>query len=170
MALITRATCGPDTPIAIDNTFLGPMWQQPIAGPAVLIPIERSALFRTSTRKNSPEGISVLRTAHWSYFSLRRIEIHEGIGIERELAGLPKGGVPSEYLRSDAKPAHQAAVAQMKRALMNVRNNENAAFIWPSDRDDHGNELFPFELMTSGGRPSGVGTVYDEGSIVPRHT
>lgn len=128
------------------------MWQQPISGPAVLIPIERSALFRTSVKKNSPEGISCLRWAHWAYYSLRKIEVYEGIGIERDLAGLPVGKVPSSYLSSTAKQAEKDAVVGMKKTLMNVRANENAAFLWPSDRDDRGNEMFPLDLMTSGGR------------------
>lgn len=139
------------------------MWQQPLVGPAVLIPIERSALFRTSTKKNSPEGTSALRTAHWAYFALRRIEIAEGIGVERDLCGIPVGGAPNDYLKTDAKPAHQAAVAGMKRALMNIRNNENAALIWPTEYDDKGNEKFPLKLMTSGGRRQ-----FDVSAIIQR--
>jgi hypothetical protein len=139
------------------------MWQQPIVGPAVLIPIERSALFRTSVKKNSPEGISALRTAHWAYFALRRIEISEGIGVERDLCGIPVGGAPNEYLKSNAKPEHKAAVAGMKKALMNIRNNENAALIWPTEYDNDHNEKFPLKLMTSGGRRQ-----FDVSAIIQR--
>ena len=129
------------------------MWQQVLgAGPAVLVPIEHSALFRTSTKKNSPEGTSVLRSAWRPWHFLRQIEIHEGIGIERDLAGLPVGGAPSEYLRSDAKQSYKQTVAGMQRVLANIRANQNAAILWPSDRDEKGNELFPLKLMTSGSR------------------
>ncbi len=136
------------------------MWQQVLGGPAVMVPIEHSALFRTSTKKNSPEGVSVLRSAWRAWHFLRQIEVHEGIGIERDLAGLPVGGAPSEYLKADAKPGHKATVDAMRRILANVRNNQNAAVLWPSDRDADGNELFPLKLMTSGSRrPSDLNAV-----------
>ncbi len=136
------------------------MWQQVLGGPAVMVPIEHSALFRTSTKKNSPEGLSVLRSAWRPWHFLRQIEVHEGIGIERDLAGLPVGGAPSSYLAANAKPAEKATVDAMRRILANIRNNQNAAVLWPSDRDDDGNEKFPLKLMTSGSRrPSDLNSV-----------
>lgn len=128
------------------------MWQQVLGGPAVMVPIGHSALFRTSTKKNSPEGVSVLRSAWRPWHFLREIEVYEGIGIERDLAGLPVGGAPSSYLAENAKPAEKATVTAMRRILSNIRQNQNASVLWPSDHDADGNEMFPLKLMTSGGR------------------
>jgi len=129
------------------------MWQQILGGPAVMVPIEHSALFRTSTKKNSPEGTSVLRSAWRPWHFLRQIEVFEGIGIERDLAGLPVGGAPSSYLAEGASPAEKQTVAVMRRILSNIRQNQSASVLWPSDLYEESKaEKFPLKLMTSGGR------------------
>jgi hypothetical protein len=128
------------------------MWQQLLGGPARFIPIERAALFRTTARKNNPEGRSALRSAHRPWYFLRRIEEHEGIGIERDLAGLPVGGAPPEYLAANASPEQQNTARRMKAVLANIRRNTNEGLLWPTKYDDHGHELFPLKLMSSGSR------------------
>lgn len=55
----------------------------------VFIPIERALLFRTTTARNNPEGKSLLRGAYRPWYFKKHIEEVEGIGIERDLAGLP---------------------------------------------------------------------------------
>lgn len=135
-----------------DGGTLRGMWQQPASGPAVFIPLERSALFRTSTRKNSPEGISVLRWLHRTWYFLRRLEEHEGIGIERDLAGLPVARVPPKMLGSNASAADKLAIATIKTMLMNVRRNANEGLLFPLEYDARGNELYKFELLSSGSR------------------
>jgi hypothetical protein len=53
------------------------------------LPIEKCLLFRSTTIKNNPEGRSFLRNAYRPWFYKKRLEEIEGIGIERDLAGLP---------------------------------------------------------------------------------
>lgn len=53
------------------------------------IPMSKALLFRTKVRKDNPEGRSILRNAYRSWHFKRRIQEIEGIGIERDLAGLP---------------------------------------------------------------------------------
>lgn len=60
------------------------------------IPIEKALLFRTKSRKDNPEGRSILRNAYRSWYFKRRIQEVEGIGIERDLAGLPVIYGPSD--------------------------------------------------------------------------
>lgn len=55
----------------------------------VPIPLSRGMLFRTSANRNNPEGRSLLRNAYRSWYFKKRIEEIEGIGVERDLAGLP---------------------------------------------------------------------------------
>lgn len=58
-------------------------------GGIVYIPIEKALLFRTTTARNNPEGKSFLRGAYRPWYFKKHIEEVEGIGIERDLAGLP---------------------------------------------------------------------------------
>lgn len=53
------------------------------------IPIDKALHFRTKSRKNNPEGRSILRSAYRAWYFKRRIQEIEGVGIERDLAGLP---------------------------------------------------------------------------------
>jgi hypothetical protein len=59
------------------------------AGGAIDIPLEGNLLFRTKESRGNPEGQSVLRRAYRSWYFKKYIEELEGIGIERNLAGIP---------------------------------------------------------------------------------
>jgi len=85
----------------------------------VFIPIEKTLLFRTSTKKNNPEGRSVLRTAYRAWFFKKRIENLEAIGIERDLAGLPLAMVPSEIMANDASPEQKNIYNKIKEIVTN---------------------------------------------------
>ena len=128
------------------------------------IPIEKSLLFRTMTRKNNPEGRSVLRNAYRPWFYKKRIEEIEGMGVERDLAGIPMAKLPAEYL-DPAAPAEQKAIRNaIETVVKNVRQDRQAGILWPNDRDDDGNELFTFELLSSGGSRA-----FDTGGIIERY-
>ena len=58
-------------------------------GDKVNIPLAGNLLFRTRSARNNPEGQSILRRAYRSWFFKRYIEELEGIGVERNLAGIP---------------------------------------------------------------------------------
>jgi len=53
------------------------------------IPMSKSLLFRTKVSHGNPEGRSLLRNAYRPWFFKKHFEEIEGIGIERDLAGLP---------------------------------------------------------------------------------
>jgi len=142
-----------------DDGGIAGMWQQPpLGGGTVYLPIERSLLFRTVSRKNSPEGQSVLRTAYRAWYKLKSIEDYEAIGIERELAGLPIISIPSEYLRADAPAAHKAIAAKYEKMARDVKFNEQGGCVKPSDTypDKDGSPtnvpLVDIKLLTSGGQ------------------
>ncbi len=121
------------------------------------IPIRKSLLFRTSIHKNNPEGFSLLRRAYRSWFFKKRIEEIEGIGIERDLAGLPML-VPPENVDL-FNPNDSQAVALLARAeklVRNVRRDEQEGIVMP-----HGWE---FKLLSTGGRRQ-----FDTNSIINRY-
>lgn len=131
----------------------------------VPIPIEKSLLFRTTTAKNNPEGKSLLRTAYRSWYMKKRLEEFESIGVERDLAGLPVARVPSTYL--DAKPGTKEAamVAAFRKMVQSVRRDENEGIVLPSMIDqDTKQEMFAFELMTSGGSRQ-----FDTNALIQRY-
>lgn len=116
------------------------------------IPIDKALLFRTTSAKNNPEGRSLLRNAYRPWYFKKRTEEIEGIGIERDLAGLPVAYIPAEYLSPNAKPEEKAIADAFKKLVRQVRRDEQEGLVLPMEFDpDSGNELYRFELLNSGG-------------------
>lgn len=119
----------------------------------VLIPRTKLLHFRTSAHKNSPEGKSILRNAYRAWYFKKHIENLEGIGVERDLAGIPVAYVPPELLNPDLQDETQRAVAEeIKKMVRNVKRNEQEGIIFPLQYDEQGRELWKFTLLTSGGQ------------------
>lgn len=53
------------------------------------IPLDGNLLFRLTESRGNPEGRSILRRAYRSWYFKKYIEELEGIGVERNLAGIP---------------------------------------------------------------------------------
>jgi hypothetical protein len=116
------------------------------------VSIYKSLLFRTTSRKNNPEGRSVLRNAYRPYYFKKRIEEIEGIGIERDLAGLPFAEVPAEMMRSDASEADKETLASIVELVKNVRRDEQEGVIWPQVWDPETKMgQYQFKLLASSG-------------------
>jgi len=136
----------------------------------VSIPIERGLLFRTTSANNDPSGRSVLRNAYKSYHFLSNIMMIEAIAIERELAGLPVGRVPGEWLTDDADAAARTFVTKFEQILRDVKNNEQGYLLLPSDLhvSEDGNmtaqRMVDFELMASSGTRA-----IDMNQVIVRH-
>jgi hypothetical protein len=133
------------------------------------IPITKSLLFRTRAHKNNPEGRSVLRNAYRSWFFLKRLQEVEGIGIERNIAGLPMGKIPSEYLlalhEENGDPEKQAVARAWLDMVRNVKRDEQEGLLIPSDIDeDSKHPLFSFELLSSTHR-----NTVDTGQVITRY-
>lgn len=140
-------------------------WQNTPTWAQVFIPIEKALHFRTSAKRNNPNGRSVLRTAYRSWWFKKRIEEIEAIGVERDLAGIPIIEVPAELLASNATAEMAAAVAAFKKIVENIRNDEQAGLVVPQAYDDKGNKLYNYGLMSSNGRRQFV-----TGDIIARYS
>ena len=135
-----------------DSGTIQGLWQMaPPTFHRVFIPIEKLLLFRTSIRKNNPEGRSVLRNAFRPWFFKKKIENIEGIGIERDLAGLPMALVPPEIMATDASAEEKAIFEQVKKIVTNVRRDEQEGIVFPMMHDEKGNLLYDFKLLSTGG-------------------
>ena len=117
-----------------------------------VLPITRSLLFRPGTHKNNPEGVSMLRRAYRPWFYKKRLEEVEAIGVERDLAGLPKVDVPIEYIKAKPGTEQFKMVDSMRKMVRAVRRNEQEGIIFPRRYDpDTKQPLFEFSLLGSGG-------------------
>ncbi len=139
-----------------DGDLIG-MWQAPPEGGRYLIPLRKAVHFRVRGNKGSPEGRSMLRNAFRSWWLKKRLEEVEGVGYERNLAGLPKASVPPEMLRDDADAATKAILATIKTIVQSVRTDERMGVVFPAEEytDANGNTRktgFKFELVSSAGR------------------
>jgi hypothetical protein len=98
----------------------------------VTIPIEKSLLFRTRIEKNNPEGQSIFRRAYPAYWRSKRLEDIEGIGIERDLAGLPVLTPPEDLNIWNPQDGDMiTALAAAKNLVQSVRRGEREGVIKP---------------------------------------
>lgn len=148
-----------------DHSGIQGMYQYAAGYRTVFIPIEKALHFRTSAKRNNPQGRSVLRTAYRPWWFKKRIEEIEAIGVERDLAGIPIIEVPAELLSSTAPSEARAAIAEFKKIVQNLRNDEQAGLVVPQAYDDKGNKLYTYGLMSSNGRRQFV-----TGDIIGRYS
>lgn len=137
--------------IADDGTLLGMRQRVDTKGVSTYIPAWKLYLFHARENKRSPEGRSALRSA---YTSQRMIDMYlplEGIGAERDLAGMPVMELPWEYMRSDATPQQAAVRAHFADKVRSVRRDGLEGLVVPTSEDARGKTGFRFSLLTSGG-------------------
>jgi hypothetical protein len=127
------------------------MVQQPISGGQVTIPIQKMLLFRTTAERNNPEGRSILRSAWRAWTFKKRMEEIEGIGVERDLAGLPVGRIPSQFMAADADPGDRAVFTAWTQMISRIKRDQQEGVIIPSDKDQNGNYLFELSLLSTAG-------------------
>lgn len=139
-----------------DNDNLSAFVQMPAPDYDIIkIPADKILLFRTESRKDNPEGRSILRNAYRSWFYKKRIQEIEGIGIERDLAGFPVLiAPPGVDIWNDAK-----LLKDCEGFVKNIRRNEMEGLPLPA-----GWEL---KLLSTGGArqfdTNAVIRRYDEG-------
>lgn len=120
------------------------------------IPIAKALLFRTKSRKNNPEGKSILRNAYRSWFFKKRIQEIEGIGIERDLAGFPVLYAPDgmDIWGEDEDMVKNRA--RLEKMVKSIRRDEMEGLVLP-----YGYEL---KLLSSGGSRQ-----FDTNNIIERY-
>ncbi len=135
------------------------LWQMPPqGGPLLFVPILRGLLFRTTSKKNNPEGVSILRAAYRPWYFKKTIEENEAIGIERELAGLPVVSIPAKYLAATASDADKLVRTQYEKIARDVKFNQQGGLVIPSDHyptaagDPSPVPMVDVKLLSTGGR------------------
>ena len=97
------------------------------------IPLEKALHFRTKSRKDNPEGRSILRSAYRSWYFKKRIQEIEGIGMERDLAGFPVLYGPEGMDLWDTEDEDMAAVlASAQNIVTNIRRDQKEGLVMPN--------------------------------------
>lgn len=117
------------------------------------IPAEKLMLLRIRSRKDSPEGESLFRSAYDPWFFACRIREIEAIGVERDLAGLPTMQIPVEAFTAGASPQQSAMRTHFEQMVPRIRRGEYEGLVLPTEMDRDGKPTgYKFSLVTSGGR------------------
>ena len=125
-----------------------PMYEQ------VFIPLEKALHFKTKSRKGNPEGRSILRNSYRGWYFKRRIQEIEGIGIERDLAGLPVLTAPDGVdIWSDE---YKEELAKAEAIVRSVRRDEREGIVLSNG--------WQFSLTSTGGRRQ-----FDTNQIIERY-
>lgn len=130
-----------------------------------ILPIEKCLLFRPNSVKNNPEGRSILRNAYRPWYLKKRLEEIEAVGVERDLAGMPVGRVPADYLNAKPGSDQMKMVEAFRKLVKSVRRDEQEGIVLPTAFDqDTKQPLFDFELLSSGGTRA-----FDTSAIIGRY-
>lgn len=124
----------------------------------VVIPIEKALHFVTRSRKNNPEGRSILRTAYRDWYFKKRIQEIEGIGIERDLAGFPLLEAPEgfEELWDADDQDMKTALANAERIVTGIRRDSREGLVVPPG--------WKLSLLSTGSRRQ-----FDTNQIIERY-
>ncbi len=121
------------------------------------IALPKALLFRTKVNKGNPEGRSILRSCYRPFYFLKNLQNVEGIGVERDLAGLPVLQAPEGVDIWDTKDPDMIG---LKLAAQNVvsaiRRDEQEGVLLPSG--------WILTLLSTGGRRQ-----FDTNALITRY-
>ena len=126
----------------------------------ITIPIEKSLHFRTRSRKDNPEGRSILRTAYRAYYFKKRLEEIEGYGMERDLAGFPVLYAPEDLPIWDEDPEMQQTLIRAEQIVSSIRRDAREGLVLPGGKESG----WRLELLASGSRRQ-----FDTNAIIDRY-
>lgn len=122
------------------------------------IPRTKAIHFRTTKRKNNPEGRSMLRNAYRPWYFKKNFEWLEAVGAERDLAGYPVIRVPAPILADNPPPEYRNMLAYLEKAIQEIKRDEREGMILPNDEAGYG-----FELVRAAGSRQ-----FDTGALIER--
>lgn len=120
------------------------------SGGSVYLPIENCLHMKLDSEFGNPQGRSMFKSAYKSWKKKQGIEKLESIGIERDLAGMPRFYAPEEYFDPDSE-GYPKPLQDLQKQVSNVRNNDTSGMVIPSLFDENGNRILEFDLISSSG-------------------
>lgn len=141
------------------------MIQQPPPNyPTLRIPRNKSLHFKTRSRRQNPEGVSLLRNAYRPWYMKNNIEVIEGIGVERDLAGLPVLWAPEQLFSVDASEDELALFQRLQKIVTSIKRDEQEGILMPMAFDEEKNPLYKLELLSTAGDRQ-----FDTSAIISRY-
>jgi phage gp29-like protein len=141
----------------IVDRVIGMEQNAPNINKVIIIPWEKSLHFKTKPARGNPEGVSLLRNAYRPWFFKKHIEEIEGIGIERDLAGLPVMTTPEGVDIYDTNnPEAVTLKATLEKIISNIRRDKNEGVLKPYGYD--------LELLSTGSKRQ-----FDTNAIINRY-
>lgn len=98
--------------------------RDPDTGGFYRIPASKMVHIALHGRKGNPQGTPLLRSLYRPWRFLKDLENMEGIGLERNVGGMPVATLPEE-------PLTDTDLSDLKTALKNLRNDEEEYLIVP---------------------------------------
>lgn len=130
-----------------------------LKGDPIKIPVASNLLFKTKASRGNPEGWSILRRAYRSWYFKRYIEELEGIGVERNLAGIPTLAPPPDVNLFDSHNDEMVKMLEWAQQMVNeLRQDRNHGVVLPST---------DWELKLLGAE--GSSKAMDTDTIIRRH-
>jgi hypothetical protein len=150
-----------------DNTgeLIGMVQNSPPHYQTVLIPAWKAIHFRSSSKKDSPEGKSILRSAWRSWHLKKRIENMEAVSIEKNVVGMPVFWVPVNII-TGTEPDEVQARLNYEKIAKNLKTDEQRGLVMPLSYDDSGNKEYDVTLLSPN---SSSGQTVDTNTVVARH-
>lgn len=136
---------------ADNGDILGMYQSAPPLYQRVFLPIDKCLLFRTSSRKNNPEGVSVLRSAYRPWYIGKNVENIQAIGAERIYNGIPVAWVPPELFDDEASDAEKAILAMWKSIVTSLRADEMQGLVLPRSFTEDGTPEYELQLLSPNG-------------------
>lgn len=98
----------------------------------VILPIQKALHFKTTSARGNPEGRSLLRNAYRPWYFKRHLEEIEGIGAERDLAGLPVMTAPEDVSIWDPNDDESVTLlTHVKKIIRNIRRDQQDGVVKP---------------------------------------
>jgi len=140
-----------------DDNLVGMTQMAPPDFAVRTIPLDKAMHIITKSRKWNPEGRSILRNAYRSYYFKKRMQEIEGIGVERDLAGLPVLTPPENVDIWDATdPEMVKTLAYSEKLVQNIRRDAVEGIVLPNGWD--------LSLLNGGSRRQ-----FEIGNVIERY-
>jgi hypothetical protein len=108
-----------------DDKTLAFIQRDPDTGARYIIPLEKTVHIAYRGRKGNPQGQSLLRAVYRLWKFKKEYENFEGIGMERNVGGMPVATLPEE-------PLADQDLTDLRTALKNLRIDEEMYMILPA--------------------------------------
>ena len=128
------------------------------------IPRKKFLLFRNMGAKNNPQGMSPLNSCYTAWRYKVALEQFESTGVSQDMRGLKVMYLPPQYLDPNASQEDKDVREYYERGMTNLHRNEQSALILPMYRDENGNKMFEFDVVSVRGQ-----NAHDVDKIITRY-